>query len=62
MPFYPAYAQVDLLTPAIRAATSTIRVQIENLGRPLISPSIPTMWAMVSVTNNETQQVTMITP
>ncbi|HUR81314.1 MAG TPA: hypothetical protein VM733_11145, partial [Thermoanaerobaculia bacterium] len=62
MPFYPAYAQVDLLTPAIRAATPTIRVQIENLGRPLISPSIPTMWAMVSVTNNDTQQVTMITP
>ncbi len=62
MPFYPAYAQVDLLTPAIRAATPTIRVQIENLGRSLISPPIPTMWAMVSVTNNDTQQVTMITP
>ncbi|HEX8411053.1 MAG TPA: IPT/TIG domain-containing protein [Thermoanaerobaculia bacterium] len=60
-PLYPAYAQVDLLTPAIRAAGPTIRVEIDNFSWRF-SPPPPQIWAFVSVTNNETQQVTVITP
>ena len=63
MPFYPSYAQVDLLTPAVRAAGPAIRVEIYNYGdNPRISPPLPPIWAFVSVTNNDTQQVTVMTP
>ena len=60
-PLYPAYAQVDLLTPAIRAAGPTIRVEIDDYAWRF-SPPPPQIWAFVSVTNNDTQQVTVITP
>lgn len=53
----PAYAQLDLLTPAIRAAGPVIRVEVENL-----QVTAPPLWALVSVANNETQQVTLMTP
>jgi hypothetical protein len=53
MPFYPSYSQVDLLTPEVRAAGATIRVEVESV--------IP-IWGFVSVTNNDTQQVTVMTP
>jgi hypothetical protein len=57
----PGYSQLDLLTPEIRAAGQTIRVEIDNLAA-IISPPPPPIWAFVSVTNNETQQVTVMTP
>ena len=63
MPFYPSYSQVDLLTPAVRAAGPSIRVEVYNYGdNPRVSPPFPGIWAFASVTNNETQQVTVITP
>lgn len=63
MPFYPSYSQMDLLTPAIRAAGPALRVEIDNLGRSSrSSPPLPGIWAFVSVTNNDTQQVTVMTP
>jgi IPT/TIG domain len=58
---HPSYVQVDLLTPKVRAAGSTIRVEIDNLSAN-VSPPLPSIWAMVSITNNETQQVTVVTP
>ena len=60
-PLYPAYAQIDLLTPAIRAAGPTVRVEIDNYASR-VSPPPPPIWAFISITNNETQQVTAITP
>jgi hypothetical protein len=61
LPFYPSYAQIDLLTPAVRAAGPTIRVVVDNKGAN-VSPPLPPLWAFVSVTNNDTQQVTIMTP
>ena len=61
LPLFPSYSQLDLLTPAVRAAGSTIRVHIDNMGGN-VSPPLPPIWAFVSVTNNETQQVTVMTP
>ena len=61
-PHDPAYAQLDLLTPEIRAATPAIRVEVENDHSAVVSPPPPAIWAFVSITNNETQQVTTITP
>ncbi|HYK05365.1 MAG TPA: IPT/TIG domain-containing protein [Thermoanaerobaculia bacterium] len=61
LPFYPSYAQIDLLTPAVRAAGPTIRVEVDNKGSN-VSPPLPSLWAFVSVTNNDTQQVTIMTP
>ena len=61
LPFYPSYAQIDLLTPEVRAAGPTIRVEVDNQGAN-VSPPLPPLWAFVSVTNNDTQQVTVMTP
>ncbi|HYH07288.1 MAG TPA: IPT/TIG domain-containing protein [Thermoanaerobaculia bacterium] len=52
-PLHPAYAQIDPLTAAVRGAAERVRLEV--------SADTP-VWAMVSVTNNETQQVTTITP
>lgn len=57
----PGYAQLDLLTPEVRAAGPRVRVEIDNLAA-ILSPPPPNIWAFVSVTNNETQQVTLMTP
>lgn len=51
----PAYAQLDPLTPAARAAGERLRVEVA-------SEWDVKLWAMLSITNNETQQVTLITP
>ena len=61
-PFHPAYAQVDPLTPAVRASGERVRIEIEDPIRHIVSPPPPPIWALVSVTNNDTQQVTTITP
>lgn len=52
-PLHPAYAQIDPLTPTVRGAAERVRIEV-SADKPL--------WAMVSVTNNETQQVTTMTP
>jgi hypothetical protein len=57
----PAYAQLNPISPAVRAAGSRFRVEIST-GSPAL-PYVPTpIWAFISVSNNETQQVTTITP
>lgn len=61
MPDHPAYVQIDLLTPEVRAAGERVWVEIYNLG-DTVSPPPPSLWAFVSVTNNETQQITTMVP
>jgi len=53
----PAYAELEPIPPALPDADGTLRLEIEQriAGEPPI-------WAFVSVTNNETQHVTLITP
>ena len=53
----PAYSQIELLTPAVRADADRIRVEIDNL-----DPNAPPIWAFVSVTHNGTHHVTAIVP
>ena len=60
-PDHPPYQSLDLLTDDVRAAGSTLRIEIDNSG-PSLTPPPPLIWAFVSVTNNETQQVTAILP
>lgn len=60
-PPHPAYVAFDPLTPAVRASTSRVRIEVTNYGS-IISPPGPPIWAFVSITNNETQQVTLVTP
>lgn len=61
-PLHPGYAQVDPLTPAVRAAAERVRIEIFDPLASILSPPPPPLWALVSITNNETQQVTTITP
>lgn len=58
---HPAYIQIDLLTPEVRAAGERVWIEIDNLGAT-VSPPPPSIWAFVSVTNNETQQITTMVP
>jgi hypothetical protein len=52
-PLHPAYAQIDPLSATVRANAERIRIEV-SADRPI--------WAMVSVTNNDTQLVTTMTP
>ena len=52
---------VRALTPAVRAAASRVRIEIADPLAIIVSPPPPPFWALVSITNNETQQVTTIT-
>lgn len=54
--FQPGFAQVSDLTAGASAANSNVRVEI----RPLTAGVA--FWAYVSVTNNESQQVTLVSP
>lgn len=57
-PCYPAYGGVSFLTesfPAIKAVP-TVRIELQS-----VFPKLR-FWAMVSITNNDTQQVTTSTP
>lgn len=60
-PPHPAYAAFDPLVPAVRAAGGRVRIEITNYNINL-SPPPPTIWAFLSLTNNETNQVTIVTP
>ena len=62
-PLHPAYAQLDPITPNIRAAGPRARVSVAAFYDVLISPPpIYPIWAFATITNNETQQVTTVTP
>lgn len=51
-PLAPAYAELDPLTAAVRNSGDRVRVVVQSE-----SP----IWAFITVTNNETQQVTTVT-
>ena len=53
----PAYGELDPVQPALSDAGGTLRLEIEQR-----IPGEPPIWAFASVTNNETQHVTLITP
>lgn len=55
---YPSYGGIQFLTAAFPSLTSAMQVRIE------LEPITPGLryWGFVSVVNNETQQVTTITP
>ncbi len=54
--FTPAFAEIADLLSGVEAPPSRIRVQIE----PLTAGG--SFWAYVSITNNESQQITLVTP
>lgn len=61
----PPYAQLDPLTPAVRAASAGQPVRIRIIAMPPEEGDfvgLPRTWAFASITNNETQQVTTVTP
>jgi hypothetical protein len=60
-PDHPAYAALNPISPAVRAAGGRVRIFISNMGET-VSPPPPPIWAFVSITHNETQQVTIATP
>ena len=60
-PPHPAYLAIDPLVPAARAAGGRVRVELTNYTAN-VSPPLPNIWGFVSVTNNETNQVTVIAP
>lgn len=62
LPPYPAYAILDPLNAVVRASgQQRVRIEITNYNA-IVSPPPPKIWAFVSITNNETQQVTAVTP
>lgn len=63
-PRHPSYAQLDPLTPAVRAAAERVRIVVySEAWWSAISPPPPwPAYAFVTITNNETQQVTAVTP
>jgi len=61
-PLHPAYIALDPLGDAIRASiVRRVRIEITNFA-PVITPPPAKIWAFVSLTNNETNQVTIVTP
>ncbi len=50
----PAYVQLDPLSDAVRAAGAAVRIEVTSLGAPV--------WAFVSISHNQTQQVTTVLP
>ena len=61
-PAHPAYFAFDPLTPAVRGSDhERVRIELTNFGHN-VSPPPPHIWGFVSITNNETQQVTTVTP
>lgn len=61
-PPYPAAITLNPFTPAVRASGhERVRIELTNYGSN-VSPPPPPIWAFVSITHNETQQVTTVTP
>lgn len=60
LPFYPAIAQLDL-GALIPPGESRLRVSVRPLPTELPAPAMQ-LWGFVSITNNETSHVTVVTP
>jgi hypothetical protein len=60
-PPHPSYIALDPIPPAARAAGGRVRIELTNYGAN-VSPPLANIWAFVSLTNNETNQVTLVTP
>lgn len=61
-PTSPAYVQLDPITDAVRASGhARVRVEVRSLALGE-NPWDPSIWAFASITNNTTQQVTVVTP
>lgn len=63
-PLHPAYIALDPLGDAIRSSiVRRVRIEITNYAG-CCTPPLPVakIWAFVSLTNNETNQVTIVTP
>jgi hypothetical protein len=54
-PYYPAYLQLPLELWPILAASGPLRVELTTDNGSLL-------WAFASISNNDTQQVTLVTP
>ena len=63
-PLWPAYAAIDPISDVVRASGQPrVRIEVAAIEPPLINPPlVRAIWALLSLTNNETQQVTTITP
>ena len=63
-PLNPSYAELDPLSPAVRASGESVRVVVYSvMWWILMSPPPPyPVYAFMTVTNNETQQITVIEP
>jgi hypothetical protein len=63
-PLHPAYAALDPLGDAIRSSiVRRVRIEITNFAGEGTPPlPVAKIWAFVSLTNNETNQVTIVTP
>ena len=60
----PRYGAADPLTPVVRSAgAARVRVEVESeSGTSPADEFLAPIWATVSLTNNTTQQVTVISP
>lgn len=65
-PFVASSLAIDPITSAVRASgEDRVRIEVEWVGdhnSRITPPIFGSVWAFVSVTNNNTQQVTLITP
>ena len=58
---FPAYLALDPFSQAVReSGIHRVRIEFSNMGNN-VSPPPPPIWAFVSFTNNQTQQVTVVT-
>ena len=60
-PTHPAYAAIQGITPGMHSGRNPSRITISNMSS-IITPAPAKIWAMLSITDNETQQVTVLTP
>ncbi|HUR80572.1 MAG TPA: IPT/TIG domain-containing protein [Thermoanaerobaculia bacterium] len=58
--YEPSYAQFSDFPVNAIATDNTISVTIDQMRNGIVPPTA--VWAMVSVTNNDTQQITLVTP
>lgn len=61
-PLHPSYTQLDPLTRNVRASGERVRIIVHaQLFNGAVPPQIVPVWAFLTLTNNDTQQVTLVT-